>query len=104
MDFSTCFAVGIGTLIVCCAAISAIDAVISFISKLHRTYVLAHCDEFEYKQDFDYDSGWKYRVPFTSRRGLADPHSFTCFTCDEVLKCKHAWDDYNLEGDCLAAK
>lgn len=29
---------------------------------------------------------------------------FTCFGCTEKLKCKYAWDLYNINNDCLASK
>lgn len=29
---------------------------------------------------------------------------YTCFYCPENGSCPFAWDDYNLEGDCLAEK
>ena len=31
---------------------------------------------------------------------------FTCFKCPSgfVIKCPHAWDEYNTDGDCLAEK
>lgn len=30
--------------------------------------------------------------------------SLTCFTCPHNAPCDFAWDDYNTDGDCLAAK
>lgn len=29
---------------------------------------------------------------------------YTCYGCPDEPTCRYAWDHYNLQGDCLAAK
>ncbi|MHA1972832.1 MAG: hypothetical protein ACTSW1_07560 [Candidatus Hodarchaeales archaeon] len=31
-------------------------------------------------------------------------HLFTCNRCPDESTCKHAWDPYNLDHDCLMDK
>jgi hypothetical protein len=36
--------------------------------------------------------------------GVIPRHLYTCHLCPDVVKCGWAFDHYNLDGDCLAAK
>ena len=29
---------------------------------------------------------------------------YTCFHCPKVDSCPYAWDDYNIDNECLAEK
>ena len=40
---------------------------------------------------------------YAPRSGPGDEMS-TCFKCPDNTTCKLAWDDYNLDGDCLMSK
>jgi hypothetical protein len=51
MSFSEMWFVGIASILIMCVVLSVIDTVAKLCAHLHRTYVLAHCDEFEYKED-----------------------------------------------------
>jgi len=35
---------------------------------------------------------------------VPDEESMTCYKCPEAESCRFAWDPYNTDGDCLAAK
>jgi len=41
-----------------------------------------------------------------ARKGVVIPpvQDFTCNSCELRPECEYAWDLYNVEGDCLAAK
>jgi hypothetical protein len=40
---------------------------------------------------------------YVPRSGPGDEMS-TCFKCPDNTTCKFAWDEYNLDGDCLMSK
>jgi hypothetical protein len=71
-------------------------------------------DEFEFRDDpyaelapvSSYDAAYSATHP--SARdfidGVIPRHWYTCHTCADAMTCDFAFDNYNLEGDCIAAK
>jgi hypothetical protein len=43
------------------------------------------------------------RDAFNEEREL-NKAEYTCYYCDENASCKHTFDAYNIDGDCLAVK
>ena len=39
--------------------------------------------------------------PLTTKQRQIDLGAFTCHGCPKVKSCEYAWDNYNLNGDCL---
>lgn len=82
-----------------CVAIIITDKLVSLVVQ-HR---IAGVDEFADKDDaFALLHDVSYRDAEYFRQ--IDMKSFTCSTCSEQRWCAFAFDMYNTDGDCLAAK
>jgi len=55
-------------------------------------------------QPEDFHDGEYTEVYIRSIHKPKDSEIYTCFNCASWWYCPWAWDEYNIDGDCLAVK
>ena len=96
-------AAGFAALIMFCFFYVAIGSFIKQLAHSYRSYKLAHCDEYEFRDDPG------MYIPTVKKSFIVgapqlSPSHCTCQSCSQQEHCAFAFDAYNMDGDCLMTK